>query len=47
MAKFKAAGSRKKPAPNTSNLRVIPCAIFILGIFAVMGFLFFEILKGN
>jgi hypothetical protein len=46
MAKFKAAGSRKKAAPNTSNLRAVPCLILIVGILAVVSFLFYEILKG-
>jgi len=46
MAKFKAAGSRKK-ASNTSNARAIPCLIVIVGILAAVSFLFYEILKGN
>jgi hypothetical protein len=45
MAKFKAAGSRKKSA-NTSNARAIPCLIVIIGILAMVGFLFYEVVKG-
>jgi hypothetical protein len=46
MAKFKAAGSRKKPAA-TSNARAIPCLIVIVGVLAVVSLLFYEILKAG
>jgi hypothetical protein len=45
MAKFKAAGSRKKTA--ASNARAIPCVIVILGILLVISLLFYEILKSG
>jgi len=45
MAKFKAAGSRKKA--TASNVRAIPCLIVILLILAVVSLLFYEILKSG
>lgn len=45
MAKFKAAGSRKKS--SASNVRAIPCLIVIVGILLVVSLLFYEILKSN
>ena len=45
MAKFKAAGSRKKPA--ASNLRAVPCMILIVGILLAVSLLFYEILKSG
>jgi hypothetical protein len=44
MAKYKPAGSRKV-RPEKSNRGLIPCAILILTGFALMFFLFYEILK--
>jgi len=44
MAKFKPAGSRKATGRNT-NRALIPCAILILGGFALIFLLFYEILK--
>jgi hypothetical protein len=46
MAKFKPAGSRK-PTSRNSNRGLIPCAILILGGFAGLFFLFYEILKSG
>ncbi|HEV2202574.1 MAG TPA: hypothetical protein VGR73_22375 [Bryobacteraceae bacterium] len=45
MAKFKAAGSRKKSM--ASNLRAIPCMILIVGVLVVVLLLFYEILKSG
>lgn len=47
MAKFKAAGSRKKPSAAASNARAIPCLIIIVGILLVVSLLFYEILKSG
>ncbi len=44
MAKFKPAGSRKPTSRSTSR-GLIPCAIVILGGFALLFLLFYEILK--
>jgi len=46
MAKFKAAGSRKA-AGARSNAAVIPCALLILAGAAILGFLFYEVLKSG
>jgi hypothetical protein len=45
MAKFKAAGSRKKA--TASNARAIPCVIVIAGIFVVVLLLFYALLKSG
>jgi hypothetical protein len=46
MAKFKPAGSRK-PTSRGPNRGFIPCAILIVGGFAFLFFLFYEILKSG
>jgi hypothetical protein len=48
MAKFKAAGSRKKAAAASaaSNARAIPCLVAILGILLAVSLLFYFVLKG-
>jgi hypothetical protein len=45
MAKFKAAGSRKKSV--ASNLRAIPCVILIVGALLLISLLFYEMLKSG
>jgi hypothetical protein len=46
MAKFKPAGSRK-PARKSSARGIVPCAILIVTGFALMFFLFYELLKSG
>jgi hypothetical protein len=46
MAKYKLAGSRKKPAA-ASNARAIPCFILIAGILVVLFLLFYGMLKSS
>jgi hypothetical protein len=46
MAKIKPAGSRRTPTAK-SNKGLIPCAILILGAFALMILLFYELLKSG
>lgn len=46
MAKYKPAGSRKKPAA-ASNVRAIPCLIVIVGVLLVISLLFYEMLKSS
>ena len=46
MAKYKPAGSRKKP-PAASNARAIPCLIVIVGVLLVVSLLFYEMLKSS
>jgi len=45
MAKFKAAGTRKKSM--ASNLRAIPCMILIVGALLLVSLLFYELLKSG
>jgi hypothetical protein len=45
MAKFKAAGSRRKS--EASNLRAVPCMILIIGALLLVSLLFYEILKSG
>jgi hypothetical protein len=48
MAKFKPAGSRKPTSHSRSTNRgLIPCVIVILGGFALLFLLFYEILKSG
>jgi hypothetical protein len=46
MAKYKPAGSRKKPAA-ASNARAIPCLIVIVGVLLAISLLFYEMLKSS
>ncbi len=46
MAKFKPAGSRRTTTAK-SNKGLIPCAILIIGAFALMILLFYELLKSG
>ncbi|MBZ5602752.1 MAG: hypothetical protein LAO79_10640 [Acidobacteriia bacterium] len=46
MAKFKPAGSRRGTTAR-SNRGLIPCALLILAAFALIIFLFYEILKSG
>lgn len=46
MAKFRPAGSRKARG-NTSKRGLIPCSILIIGGFALLFLLFYEILKSG
>jgi hypothetical protein len=46
MAKYKPAGSRKKPAA-ASNARAIPCLIVIVGILLLVFLLFYAMLKSS
>jgi hypothetical protein len=46
MAKYKPAGSRKVKA-QSSKRGLIPCAILIVTGFAIIFFLFYEILKSG
>jgi hypothetical protein len=47
MAKFKPAAGRRSATAARSNRGLIPCAILILGAFALMIFLFYELLKSG
>jgi hypothetical protein len=49
MAKFKAAGTRKKAeaASAASNARAIPCLVVIVGILLAVSLLFYLVLKGS
>jgi len=46
MAKFRPAGSRRGNTAK-SNKGLIPCAILIIGAFALIALLFYEILKSG
>jgi len=46
MAKYKPVGSKKAKAPNAKR-GLIPCAILIVTGFAIIFFLFYEILKSG
>jgi hypothetical protein len=46
MARFKPAGSKKTPAANSAR-GLVPCAFIILLGFAVVFWLFYEVLKSG
>jgi hypothetical protein len=46
MAKYKPAGTRKVKSQK-SNKGLIPCAILIVGAFAFISYLFYEILRSG
>jgi|GEM_PF-2673467 len=47
MAKIRPAGARRGGGAAKSNKGLIPCAILILGAFALIMILFYEILKSG